>query len=117
MTNSEWVLDLFNKKKIKKLEHEIEHQYKLLEAKNVTINKLESEISSRRFENEKLINWIMNILQQFGTIDAGGVQHIQIPVNKNAEPVYGRGAGMGVMEEIHIPSITVAKVRYHRDDK
>lgn len=117
MTNREWLFDLFNKKKIKKLEHEIEHQYKLLEAKNVTINKLESEIASRRFENEKLINWIMNILQQFGTVDAGGMQHIQIPVNKSSEPIYSGREGMGIMEEIHIPSITVAKARYHRDDK
>ena len=117
MTNRQWLLDLFNKKKVSKLENEIDHQYKLLEAKNVTINKLESEVASRRLENEKLVNWIMNILQQFGTTDARGMQHVRIPVNKNFEPVYSVREGMRTVEEIHIPSITVAKVRCHIDDK
>lgn len=104
-------MDLFNKKKINKLQKELNHKDNLIEMQDRITKSLEDELSSRRLENEKLIDWIMNILKELGTIDAGNNSNFVIPVNRKIESVYSVVEGMGTMETIHIPAITISKMK------
>lgn len=63
-------------------------------------------------ENQRLLDWVMNILKEFGTVEIGDIQHIEIPIHKqNICSVYDRNY-MGVFEKerIEIPSITIVKM-------
>lgn len=63
-------------------------------------------------ENQKLIKWIMNILDTFGTMEVRNRNSIQIPVYK--EKPYrtydSNYMGISVKERITIPSITLIKM-------
>ena len=112
-------LDLFNKKKIKELKQEIYELHNDIEGyiKNEQIwskriDNLEKIATNTMQENQRLIDWIMNILKEFGTVEIGDKQHIEIPIHKqNICSAYHRNY-MGVFEKerIEIPSITLVKM-------
>ena len=112
-------LDLFNKKKIKKLEQEnyelhsdIEGYIKNERIWSKQIDNLEKALTNTMQENQRLLDWVMNILKEFGTVEIGDRQHIEIPIHKqNICSVYDKNY-MGVFEKerIEIPSITIVKM-------
>ena len=112
-------MDLFNKNKLIKNLQEINvHNTNVIAMQDRIIKSLEDEITSKRKENEKLIDWIMSILKEFGTMDVkDDMSHVAIPVKRKVESVYSMSEGMGTLETINIPSITIEKVVYHRNDK
>lgn len=117
-------LDLFNKKKIKKLEQEnyelhsdIEGYIKNERIWSKQIDNLEKALTNTMQENQRLLDWVMNILKEFGTVEIGDRQHIEIPIHKqNICSVYDRNY-MGVFEKerIEIPSITIVKMGYEEN--
>lgn len=116
---NKYKLDLFNKKKIKELEQEnyelhsdIEGYIKNERIWSKQIDNLEKALTNTMQENQRLIDWVMNILKEFGTVEIGDRQHIEIPIHKqNICSAYDRNY-MGVFEKerIEIPSITIVKM-------
>lgn len=113
-------MDLFNKNKVKKLKEEIKYLSNEIEGymKNERhwsrqIDNLEKISTNTMEENQKLIKWIMNILKEFGTVEIGDRQHVEIPIHKtsikahydNIEDMY-----ISTTERIEIPSITIVKM-------
>lgn len=113
-------MDLFNKKKIKKLEREVSELNNEIEKyqKNernwdMKIDKLE-DISSRTMEeNQKLIKWIMTILDTVGTLEVREKVNFKIPIyqNKNYRAYDNNYMGIYERERITIPEITLIKMR------
>lgn len=113
-------MDLFNKKKIRKLEQEISQLNNEIEKyqKNernwdMKIDKLE-DISSRTMEeNQKLIKWIMTILDTVGTLEVREKVDFKIPIyqNKNYRAYDNNYMGIYERERITIPEITIIKMR------
>ena len=112
-------MDLFNKKKIKRLEREISQLNNEIEKyqKNernwdMKIDKLE-DISSRTMEeNQKLIKWIMTILDTVGVMEVREKRQIQIPVyiDKSIRAYDSNYMGIFEKERITIPEITIVKM-------
>lgn len=112
-------MDLFNKKKIRKLEQEIYQlnneieKYKKNERNwDMKIDKLE-DISSRTMEeNQKLIKWIMTILDTVGTLEVREKVGFKIPIyqNKNYRAYDNNYMGIYERERITIPEITLIKM-------
>ena len=112
-------MDLFNKKKIKRLEREISQLNNEIEKyqKNernwdMKIDKLE-DISSRTMEeNQKLIKWIMTILDTVGVMEVREKRQIQIPVyiDKSIRAYDSNYMGTFEKERITIPEITIVKM-------
>lgn len=112
-------MDLFNKRKVKELEERIKYLSNEIDGymKNERhwskqIESFEKISTNTMEENQKLIKWIMNILKEFGTVEIGDRQHIEIPIHKqNICSAYDRNY-MGVFEKerIEIPSITIVKM-------
>lgn len=112
-------MDLFNKKKIKKLEREISQLNNEIEKyqKNkrnwdMKIDKLE-DISSRTMEeNQKLIKWIMTILDTVGVMEVREKRQVQIPVyiDKSIRAYNSNYMGIFERERITIPEITIVKM-------
>lgn len=112
-------MDLFNKKKIRKLEQEISQLNNEIEKyqKNernwdMKIDKLE-DISSRTMEeNQKLIKWIMTILDTVGTLEVREKVDFKIPIyqNKNYRAYDNNYMGIYETERITIPEITLIKM-------
>lgn len=111
---------LFKKKKrIEELERELKivreelerDRGELLAYKNINNN--DKLLAQSMEENQKLINWIMNILDTFGTMEVKDRRHIQIPVYENKEYKAYDCNYMGIMEQerITIPEITIVKMR------
>ncbi len=108
-------MDIFNRKKVKKLEEKINNQKKAIYDYKRNIedtNKLNKDLSKslnmQLEQNKKLIEWVITILKEFGTTDARG-PHIQIPVI-NKEVMYNSMLSGTVKEKrIEIPSITIIK--------
>lgn len=112
-------MDLFNKKKIKKLEENLkdirEHRdyYEKLYVGQVEhTNDLIKNNSYLREENSKLIDWIMNILDAFGTMEVRDGRSVQIPVCKEIEQVNFNNDIYGLHEReiITIPEIRIVKM-------
>lgn len=113
-------MDLFNKKKIRKLEQEISQlnneigKYQKNERNwDMKIDKLE-DISSRTMEeNQKLIKWIMTILDTVGTLEVREKVNFKIPIyqNKNYRAYDNNYMGIYERERITIPEITLIKMR------
>lgn len=112
-------MDLFNKKKIKKLEREISQLNNEIEKyqKNkrnwdMKIDKLE-DISSRTMEeNQKLIKWIMTTLDTVGVMEVREKRQVQIPVyiDKSIKAYNSNCMGIFEKERITIPEITIVKM-------
>lgn len=113
-------MDLFKKKKIKRLLDELEDSNnKLIQERAKSkeykemVNNIEKISTQTMEENQKLIKWIMTILDTFGTMEVRERRSIQIPVYENKEyKAYDRNY-MGIMpkERITIPEITIVKMR------
>lgn len=112
-------MDLFNKRKVKELEERIKYLSNEIDGymKNERhwskqIESLEKISTNTMEENQKLIKWIMNILKEFGTVEIGDRQHVEIPIHRtsikahydNIEDMY-----ISTRERIEIPSITIIK--------
>ena len=113
-------MDLFNKRKVKELEERIEYLSNEIDGymKNERhwskqIESFEKISNNTMEENQKLIKWIMNILKEFGTVEIGDRQHVEIPIHRtsikahydNIEDMY-----ISTRERIEIPSITIVKI-------
>lgn len=66
-------------------------------------------------ENEKLIDWVQKILEQFGTIDVRSRDRVQKPVMKNFNN-WSDGLHNEIIttETIIIPEISIRKIGYRR---
>lgn len=81
-------MDLFNKRKVEKLEQQLEllnHDLQKEKNDNDTLKDIlrNSNCSSLLLEeNKKLIDWIEKILTEFGTMDVRSRERVQIPIYK-----------------------------------
>lgn len=119
-------MDLFNKKKVKELKSQIEK----LERANINlqktissyheeekdlnskIDKLEYISSQTMEENQKLIKWIMTILDTVGTMEVREKAQIKIPVytEKTYNAYDVNYLGIYERERITIPEITIVRM-------
>lgn len=112
-------LDLFNKKKIKKLEQEvyslnndIEGYIKNERNWSKQIDNMEKISIKTMEENQKLINLIMKILDTVGTMEVREKSRFKIPVyeNKNYRAYEQNYMGIYEKERLTIPEITIVKM-------
>lgn len=112
-------MDLFNRKKIKKLKqeiyslnNEIEKYEKNERNWDMKIDKLEDISSKTMEENQKLIKWIMTILDTVGTLEVREKRDFKIPIyhNKNYRAYDNNYMGIYEKERITIPEITIIKM-------
>ena len=110
-------MDLFNRKKVKELERELQIVREEFERKQGELatykrfNELEHISTQTIEENQKLIKWKMNILDTFGTMEVRERNNIQIPVYKEPYRAYDNNyMGINEGERITIPSITLIKM-------
>lgn len=119
-------MDIFNKKKVK----ELENQIRILESANINLkneisryknketdwnNKIDrfEYISSQTMEeNQKLIKWIMTILDTVGTMEVREKAQIEIPVytEKTYNAYDVNYLGIYERERITIPEITIVRM-------
>ena len=113
-------MDIFNKKKIKELEKinfslckEIQGYQNNERCWNRQIDELEKISSNLTEENQKLIKWIMNILNTFGTMEVRDRMKVSIPVyrDENYRAYNEKVMGIYERERITIPEITIVKMR------
>ena len=121
-------MDIFNKKKVKELKNQIaifksaninlKNEISRCREKekdwNNKIDRLEHISSQTMEENQKLIKWIMTILDTVGTMEVREREQIKIPVyiEKTYKPYDANYLGIYERERITIPEITI--VRMHR---
>ena len=112
-------MDLFNKKKIKKLEQEIYSLNNEIEGyiKNERnwskqIDGLEKISSQTMEQNQKLIKWIGTIIDTVGVMEVREKRQIQIPVyiDKGIGNYDSNYMGIFERERITIPEITIVKM-------
>lgn len=114
-------MDIFRKKKVKKLLNELEDTNNMLiqersKTKKLqeSINNLEKISTQTLEENQILIEWIKKILDTFGTMEVKDSRNIQIPIYEHKTyktSEYDRNV-MGLFEKevIRIPAITIIKM-------
>ena len=112
-------MDIFNRKKVKKLEEEIYSLNNEIEGyiKNERhwskqIDNLEKISSQTMEENQKLLKWIMTILDTVGTLEVREKVDFKIPIyqNKNYRAYDNNYMGIFEEERITIPEITIVKM-------
>ena len=112
-------MDIFNRKKVKKLEEEIYSLNNEIEGyiKNERhwskqIDNLEKISSQTMEENQKLLKWIMTILDTVGTLEVREKVDFKIPIyqNKNYRAYDNNYMGIFEKERITIPEITIVKM-------
>ena len=112
-------MDLFNKKKIKRLEQEIYSLNNEIEGyiKNERnwskqIDGLEKISSQTMEQNQKLIKWIETIIDTVGVMEIRKKRQIQIPVyiDKSIRAYDSNYQGIFERERITIPEITIVKM-------
>ena len=112
-------MDIFNKKKVNELEQMIYNLsqeinfYKNNERYwNSQIDELEKISSNLTEENQKLIKWIKNILDTFGTMEVRDRKSVQIPFYCDDYMAYDDKNIMAICERerITIPEITIVKM-------
>jgi len=108
-------MNIFNRKKVKELEEKINNQKKAIydykkhiEDTNKLNKDLSNSLNMQLEENKKLIEWVITILKEFGTIDVRE-PHIQIPVINNGVTYNSMLCGTVKEKRIEIPSITIVK--------
>lgn len=117
-------MDLFNRRKVEKLEQQLELLKVDLQKEknnNDTLKEVlkNSNCSSLLLEeNQKLIDWIEKILSDFGTVDVGSKERLRIPIYK-VEKEYPYKMMDPYTETIRtsektiiIPEITLTKRKY-----
>lgn len=114
-------MDLFRKKKVRKLLDELEDTNNMLiqersKTKNLqeSVNNLERISTQALEENQTLIKWIEKILDTFGTMEVKNRMNVQIPIYKDRiraveQPFFFEP--LQIKERIEIPSITIIKMR------
>ena len=87
-------MDLFNIKKVKKLEDKIALLKQDLEREKNSVATLKEVLKnnseSRKYleeENQKLLKWIKSILEEFGTMDIRERSIVHIPVYKRTDVI------------------------------
>ena len=87
-------MDLFNKRKVRQLKDKIISLEKALEEEkhNVAMNdgikkRIEHSENYVIKENQKLIDWIRSILENFGTFDVNERREVHIPVYQKIEAI------------------------------
>lgn len=115
-------MDIFRKKKVKKLLNELEDTNNMLiqersKTKRLreSVNNLERISTQTLEENQILIEWIRKILDTFGTMKVKNRMNIRIPIYEHKTykaSEYDRNI-MGLLEKevIEIPSITIMKIK------
>ena len=112
-------MDLFNKKKVKKLEqeiyslnNEIEKYQKNERHWSRQIDNLEKISTKTMEENQKLIKWIETIINTVGVMEVHEKTQIQIPVyiESHHRPYDSNYQGIFERERITIPEITIVKM-------
>ena len=80
-------MDIFNKKKLEEADKKLKRMSNLIDEKNVEINRqdcsitrLENSNNELIYENKKLTDWIMKILDIVGTIEVKEKTAIEIPI-------------------------------------
>lgn len=112
-------MDIFNRKKVKKLEEEIYSLNNEIEGyiKNERhwskqIDNLEKISSQTMEENQRLLKWIMTILDTVGTLEVREKVDFKIPIyqNKKYRAYDNNYTGIFERERITIPEITIVKM-------
>ena len=112
-------MDLFNKRKVKELEERIKYLSNEIDGymKNERhwsrqIESLEKISTNTMEENQKLIKWIMNILDTVGTMEVREKSNFKIPVyeNKSYRAYDQNYMGIYEKERLTIPEITIVKM-------
>ena len=120
------MIDIFNKKKLKKLEDEKNYYENVCETKNKTINDLQKDKSDLNKnmnnlirENQKLIEWIQKILEVANTQEVNNIyDSITIPIYKHKSErysVYDEWRTEEEVQDVVIPQIhfkIVNQIRY-----
>lgn len=111
-------MDIFRKKKIKKLLNELEDVNNILIQERCKTTKLQERINNLEKistqtleENQILMEWIKKILDTFGTMEVKDSRNVQIPIYEHKASEYDRNV-MGLFEKevIRIPAITIIKM-------
>lgn len=116
-------MDIFNIKKVKKLEDKIALLERDLEREknNVATFKeiLKNNNESRKYleeENQKLIKWIKSILEEFGTMEVRERSTVHIPVYKRSDIMFFRSANEEIPRYkekiVVIPEIVIHERNY-----
>lgn len=115
-------MDLFNRKKVEKLEKQLEllnHDLQKEKNDNDTLKDIlkNSKCSSLLLEeNKKLIDWIEKILSEFGTMDVRSKERVQIPIYKVEKEFPYKAMDLGTEtirfseKTIIIPEIVLRKI-------
>ena len=108
-------MDIFNKKKVKKLEEMIndirnhrDYYEKLYISQVEHTNSLVKDNNYLKEENTKLCDWVFNILKEFGTSNVRE-PHIRIPIIEQDSVYTMLNEGTIKEQRIEIPSITIIK--------
>ena len=113
-------IDLFNKKKIRRLLNELEDSHNDLIRERATtkelnkrIDNLEKITSQLMEENQKLIDWVEKILDTVGTVSSNSKYNFRIPIYEHKQYSNYDAQVMGIFEKerIEIPAITIVKMR------
>lgn len=110
-------MDLFNRKKVKQLNEKISEYQDEVKELNERIKSLESISTRVTEENQKLIKWIENILEQFGTMEVRDRNTVTIPVYHAKELLYDYFIDESARVEyktIIIPEIVIKKMIHKR---
>jgi len=110
-------IDLFNKRKIEKLENKIfSLEQDLVKEKNnvETYKEIANNSNARTLlleENKILIKWIQNILTEFGTIEVRDRKRVHIPIYKEINPFEAENGHYGIKNTIIIPEIIIQEYK------
>lgn len=115
------MIDIFNKKRVKKLEECIndirnnrDYYEKLYISQVEHTNSLVKDNTYLKEANTKLMDWVYKILKEFGTSEVKE-DHITIPICKKIydRPIFEGEDCQGYIERerIDIPAITIIKMR------
>lgn len=97
-------------------------KYKILEEENIKYQEIVRQLQNKiryddylKKENEKLIEWVQSILEQFGTFDINSRERIQIPIMRKIDN-YSDGLHNEPIttETIVIPEISISKMSYRK---
>lgn len=107
-------MDLFNKKKVSKLEEEIKLLRKELEVKNSLLNmpkdtSYEEHIKS---ENEKMMKWILDLIEHNGYQLPERVPYFKMVSRIETQPYMDPMRNRPLIEERYmIPAIEISKIK------
>ena len=107
-------MDLFNKKKVSKLEEEIKLLKKEIEVKNDVLRKLRTPNAVEYLEgqNKKLMNWILDLIEHNGYEVPEQVPYFKIMSRLNPTPYMDSFNNGRITEERYVlPMIEIARMK------